>query len=172
MLSHELTELIGKTVETSLFEIDRESIRRFADAIGDKNPLYSDEHYAKNSEFGSIVAPPGFLSSLWFAGRLPDGHGSSGRPSESLGPPVLMSALEKSGFTTIVDTGIDYEFARVARAGDTIKSATVLKDVMERSAKEGKVAFVVTETTYENHEGTIVARARSMTVHQHSAGAV
>jgi hydroxyacyl-ACP dehydratase HTD2-like protein with hotdog domain len=77
-----------------------------------------------------------------------------------------MDALNKAGFTRILDTGIDYEFSGMVKAGQTITAVSIVKDIMERSAKEGKVVFLVTETTYTGEDGKIVAKSRSMTIHQ------
>ena len=165
MLSEELKQFIGQSVDTSIFEIEKEPIRRFADAVGDANPLYWDEAYAKNTRYGAIIAPPGFLSSLWFSGRSVK-WGPKERPTESLGPPALMEALAKGGYTKILDTGIDYEFYGAVKAGQTVKAVSVVTKIMERSANEGKVVFLVTETTYSLEDGSPVAKARSMTVHQ------
>jgi len=41
--------------------VDISSIRRYAQAISDLNPLYLDEEYAKKSEYGGIIAPPTFI---------------------------------------------------------------------------------------------------------------
>jgi acyl dehydratase len=165
LLPEELKKFIGQTVDSSIFEIEKEPIRRFADAIGDLNPLYWDEDYAKKSRYGAIIAPPGFLSSLWFTGRSTK-WGPQEHPSESLGSPDLMNALSQAGYKRILDTGIDYEFSVVVKAGDVIMSTAVVKDIMERSNKEGKVVFLVTETTWTNQDKQIVAKARSMTLHQ------
>ncbi len=165
LLPDELKQFIGRSVDTSVFEIEKEPIRRFADAVGDLNPLYWDEEYARKSRFGSIIAPPGFLSSLWFTGRSVK-WGTKERPTESLGPPALMDALAGAGYKKILDTGIDYEFFGVVKAGQTIAAVSVVKDIMERSAKEGKVVFLVMETTYTNQDGQPVAKSRSMTIHQ------
>jgi acyl dehydratase len=165
LLPQELGKLIGQAVDVSVFEVEKEPIRRFADAVGDLNPLYWDEEYARESRFGSIIAPPGFLSSLWFTGRSVK-WGPRERPSETLGPPVVMDALAQAGYRRILDTGIDYEFFEPVKAGDTVRSVCVVKDIMERGAKEAKVAFLITETSYTNQNGTIVAKARSTTVHQ------
>jgi len=165
LLPDELKQFIGHAVDTSVIEIEKEPIRRFADAVGDANPLYWDEEYARKSRHGAIIAPPGFLSSLWFTGR-PVKWGPKVRPTESLGPPALMEALSKAGFTRILDTGIDYEFYDAVKAGQTITAVSVVKDIMERSAKEGKVVFLVTETTYTGEGGKTIAKARSMTIHQ------
>jgi acyl dehydratase len=61
---------------------------------------------------------------------------------------------------------MDYEFFEPVKAGDDVRSVCVVKEIMERSGKEGKVAFLITETSYTNQDGKIVARARSTTVHQ------
>jgi acyl dehydratase len=164
LLPEELKQFIGHAVDTSVFEIEKEPIRRFADAVDDLNPLYWDEEYARKSRYGSI-APPGFISSLWFTGRSVK-WGPKERPTESLGPPDLMAALDKAGYTRILDTGIDYEFYNTVKAGQTITSVCVVKDIKERSAQEGKVVFLVMETTYTDQDGKLVAKARSMTVHQ------
>ena len=39
----------------------QDSIRQFVNAIGDLNPLYRDEEYAKKTRYGRLVAPPSFL---------------------------------------------------------------------------------------------------------------
>jgi acyl dehydratase len=39
----------------------RLAILRFAEGIGDDNPLWTDPHYAANSPHGILVAPPGFI---------------------------------------------------------------------------------------------------------------
>ena len=54
MLGQE-TVLIGKEA------IDKSSIRRYAQAILDSNPIYFDEDFAKNSMHGAIIAPPTYI---------------------------------------------------------------------------------------------------------------
>ena len=164
MNSQDLREFIGKTVDSSIFEVEKEAIRRFADAVGDLNPLYWDEAYARESRYGSVIAPPGLISSLWFAGRSVK-WGPKERLAESLGPPGLMDALSRAGYGRIMDTGIDCEFFLPVKAGDTISSTCVVKDIMQRG-KDTKAAFLVTETTYTNQDGGVVAKTRSTTVHQ------
>jgi acyl dehydratase len=39
----------------------RMAILKFADGIGDANPLWSDEAYASTSSYGGIIAPPSFI---------------------------------------------------------------------------------------------------------------
>ena len=58
----ELKKLVGKEMEiTGPEEVGRAGIRYFAQAIGDMNPLFSDEEYGKATRWGSVIAPPTFL---------------------------------------------------------------------------------------------------------------
>ena len=155
MLSEEASKLIGKAEDVSVFEVEKETIRRFADAVGDQNPLYLDEECARNSRYGSIIAPPGFISSPWFS------RPKSGAPSSDVGG-ELRTALVKAGYTnpSLIDAGIEYEFLRPVRAGDTIVFTSMVKEIIEREGKIGKMTFVITETTYTNQNGDLVAKAR------------
>ena len=51
---------VGRTTPPTLNEIEKGAIRRFAEALGDYNPIYYDEDYARASGFSSVVAPPTF----------------------------------------------------------------------------------------------------------------
>lgn len=44
--------------------ITTDLIRHYADAHGDRNPLWRDESYARKTRWGSIIAPPTFADSL------------------------------------------------------------------------------------------------------------
>jgi acyl dehydratase len=48
-------------------EATRMAILKFADGIGDPNPLWRNEEYAKKTRWGSIIAPPSWVFSV-FAG--------------------------------------------------------------------------------------------------------
>lgn len=52
--------VIGSKSDVYQFEVEKGAIRKFADAIGDDNPLYHDEEYAKQRGYKSLVAPPTF----------------------------------------------------------------------------------------------------------------
>ena len=48
----------------------RDAIRHFCQGIGDPNPLYWDLSYGQATKYGSIIAPPCFLYSVyWCSGR-------------------------------------------------------------------------------------------------------
>jgi N-terminal half of MaoC dehydratase len=45
-----------------------DTIMHFVDGIGDLNPIFRDEEYAKKTKYGCLIAPPCFLYSVWWAG--------------------------------------------------------------------------------------------------------
>ncbi len=159
MLPKEVTQFIGKSSGSSIFDVQEETIRRFADAVDDPNPLYWDEEYAKKSKYGAIIAPPGFISSPWFSNRPTKWPKKGTASSEATAG--LRSALAKAGFGRVLDGGMEYDFFKPVRAGDTITSSTIIKDIIEREGATGKMAFLITETTYTNQKGEMVAKARA-----------
>jgi acyl dehydratase len=54
-------EVIGRSYPpTPVYEVGREKIREFADAIGDANPAYRDQEAAKALGYSDVIAPPTF----------------------------------------------------------------------------------------------------------------
>jgi acyl dehydratase len=60
-----MTALIGTSLRTAQSVNNeyatRHAILRFAEGIGDDNPLWTDEAYAASTPFGEIIAPPSFI---------------------------------------------------------------------------------------------------------------
>ena len=158
MLPDEVKEFIGKATDVRIFEVEKGAIRRFADAVDDPNPLYRDDEYARESRYGSIIAPPGFFG---WPSRQPRGAALA---TESRAG--LMVALVEAGYARVLDGGMEYEFFAPIRAGDTLAASAVIKNIREREGSTGAMAFVITETTYTNQNGDVVARARSTSIHR------
>ena len=58
-------DFIGRTYDgNGTFEVGREHIRRFAQAIGDTNPAYVDPAAAKALGHPDVIAPPTFLTTV------------------------------------------------------------------------------------------------------------
>lgn len=159
MLPEEITKFIGQPTGTTTYIVERGAIARFAEAVGDPNPLYLDEEYAKNSKYGSIIAPPGFFG--WPVRRA--------RSSQE--PEVIAGARGGPNFAAIdlprvLDGGIEYDFIKPVKAGDVLTATSEIKDIRERTGSTGRMAFLIRETTYTNQDGEIVAKARSTSIHR------
>ncbi|WP_217549088.1 MaoC family dehydratase N-terminal domain-containing protein [Streptomyces sp. GbtcB6] len=58
---------VGRTYPpTEPYEVGREKIREFAEAVGDANPVYTDAEAAKALGYSDVIAPPTFVFSITF----------------------------------------------------------------------------------------------------------
>lgn len=150
MLPKELTQLIGKAGKKRLLEVEKGAIRKYADAVGDQNPLFWDEGYASKSRFGAMIAPPGFFG--WPAKWLPVG------PFVDPSYMDVVDAIGEAGYSRgLFFGGAECDFYLPVRAGDVISATLRVKDIFEREGKNGKLIFLVMETTYVNQNGELVA---------------
>ena len=140
IIPESLRNAIGVESDPITYEIEKGHIARFAEAIGDENPLYSDEIKARNSKYCGIIAPPTFYRALR-PGSLPE------------------TAL--SPFTRNLDAGSDWEYFEPIRPGDRITVTIKLADVVEREGRLGKMIIITRETRYENQLGQIVATQKT-----------
>ena len=140
IIPESLLKAIGVESDPITYEIEKGHIARFAEAIGDENPLFSDEIKARNSRYGGIIAPPTFYRALR-PGSLPESA--------------------ESPFTRILDAGSDWEFFEPIRPGDRITVTIKLADVVEREGRLGKMIIITRETRYENQLGQIVATQKT-----------
>ncbi len=144
-LPDEIRALVGRESPPVTVAVDTEQIRRFADAIGDPNPLYYDEDYARSKGFRSIIAPPTFLTTI---GRWPWQR----RDETLFRIPYGRVAIHGEQ---------EYEWFRPVQAGDVITMTSRIVDIYEKAGRTGRMLFVVTESRYVNHFGELVAIARS-----------
>jgi acyl dehydratase len=141
-----LKQYIGKVDPPHLREVEKGAIRRYADAVGDENPIYQDDEYAGKSRYGCIIAPPGFF-------------GWAKRPiSSSEGLVGLIGAMIEAGYAGILDGGMAYDFFLPVREGDTLVGSPKVSDI---SLKEGKTKMMIIrfETSYTNQNGDLVAKS-------------
>lgn len=53
-------ELVGTSYPSETYEVGREKIREFADAVGDPHPAYRDPTVARSLGHPDVIAPPTF----------------------------------------------------------------------------------------------------------------
>ena len=158
LLTDELKAWIGReAVYTAREELGRASIRYFALATGDENPLYLDEAYAREAGFADVVAPPTFVvETCQYAHRPPDGHGYMGHAWD----------LPITG-CRMIRAGNEYEFMRPVLACDRISVTWTLEDMVERKSRQGgSQLFVTTVARYYDDCEEQIAVNRETTVYQ------
>ena len=57
--SEDILAMIG-VEKVRYYDVTKRDIKRFAQAIGETNPIHFDEDYAKSTMYGTIIAPPLF----------------------------------------------------------------------------------------------------------------
>ena len=129
--------LLGKEFPIGTFEISREMILEFSQASGEVNPIYVDEERARESEYGSIVAPPTFCNLFVNGGEKPD----------------IKLEFGDIGFFA----GQAIESLAPIRPGDTVEVTSRLKEVYAKTGRSGKMVFAVWETKFDNQHGETVA---------------
>ncbi len=143
-ITPQMRDAIGVESEPATHEVEKGAIRRFAEAIGDSNPLFHDEEAARRSPFGRLVAPPTFLRSL------------------APGPPRAPFAIPYDG---LLDGGSEWEYFGPVRAGDRITVTTTVSDIFERRGRLGNMLFITRQTRYVDQSGKTAAVQRNTLIH-------
>ena len=158
LLTDELRALIGKEVHYPAREpLGRASIRYFAIAIDDDNPVYRDEAYARAAGHADVIAPPTLIcETCQTADRQPDSDGYIGHDWHL---PV--------GNSRLIRAGNDYRFERPILASDRISATWTLESIVEKpSSRGGTQLFVQSVARYTDASGALVATNRETLVIQ------
>jgi acyl dehydratase len=114
----------------------KDCIRRFADGLGDANPLWRDEDYARAGIHGGLIAPPGFLVAV-----------SEGQAI--VGLPGLVSTF----------VGAEWEWSEVIREGDQFTVTNRLLSLQDKTKDHGPRRLIQSGVlSYENQAGRVIGR--------------
>ncbi len=143
VIDEELRSFIGTESNPVTYDIERHAVARFACAVGDPNPVYSDEIAARNSPYGGLIAPPTFFRSL-LPGDFPKPY--------------------PEPFAHILDGGSKYRFFEPVRVGDQITVTRKIVDLFEKHGRMGTMLFKISETNYVNQLGQLAATQTTTTI--------
>jgi acyl dehydratase len=142
-LNDELRSFIGVESNPVTYEIERHAVERFANAVGDPNPLHADEIAARNSSYGGLIAPPTFFRSL-LPGAYPEPY--------------------PEPFAHILDGGSKYRYWEPVRVGDRITVTRKIIDLFEKQGRLGTMLFKIAEISYVNQLGQVAATQTTTTI--------
>ncbi len=135
---------------SSTYEVGREHVRRFAEAIGDTSPACVDPAAARALGHRDVVAPPTFLTVLNFRFAA---EGPVADPGLGL------------DYSRVVHGEQEFVLHRPVVAGDVLRSVQRVEDV--RDAGRNELITTVTEVT--GADGEPVATLRSTIVSRGTA---
>ena len=136
---------IGRESKAALNEVEKGAIRRFAEALGETNPIYFEESAARAAGYRSIVAPPTFPTSLR--------AGSDLREGLLLSPGKHLLQAEQS-----------FEYARPIVAGDKLTVRSKVVEMSQRNTPSGLTDVVVIEDEGRDDANELVFRSRALWV--------
>jgi hypothetical protein len=154
------------------FPVEASHILMFARSVGDPNPIYADEDYAKGTEVGHIIAPPTFPQASaqfdpdyflrpkpgqpWFgSGKNPTGidRSAGGAGGGGRGGGGGLHAEQH------------FEYHRQLKPGDVLTATTAPGKTWEKEGKRsGKLIFSESVTEYRDQTGELVITARGVGV--------
>ncbi|MBV1919324.1 MAG: MaoC family dehydratase N-terminal domain-containing protein [Pseudomonadales bacterium] len=141
---------IGIEFKSFSVDVEKGRIKFFAKAIGETNPVYLDESAARNAGYRALPAPPTYPFSL-----------------DMDGPELLpVIGVLKLDIARVLHGSQDFEYIETICAGDTITVKSKIKDIFDK--KGGALEFVVLENSYENANGSLMAKATTTLVYKNS----
>jgi acyl dehydratase len=141
------TTVVGTEYPHLDVEVQRGPLRAFALAVGETSPVYTDVNAAREAGHPDLPVPPTYLFGLGL------GRG-------------------RDDFRWLSDLGIDlravlhgeqsFRYATLAHAGDTLRLMRRIVDAYQK--RDGRLQFLVRETSVTRPDGTPVATMRETVV--------
>jgi len=140
--------MIGHEFKPFTVEVEKGRLKFFAKAIGEKNPVYSDEDAAKAAGYKALPAPPTFMFSI------------------DLDGPEFLPMLDMLGMDIgrVLHGSQEFEYLGQIYAGDRITQSCKILDMFDK--KGGALEFIVQESAYTNQDGELVGKAQQTIVYR------
>jgi acyl dehydratase len=142
-------KFVGVESEDRYVDVEKGQLRFFAEAVGERNPIYSDESAAQRAGYPTLPAPPTFAFSLGLL--APPRTGSI----EDLGVNIGNVLHGEQRFT----------YHAPIHAGDRMRLRTKTVDIYEK--KGGALEFIVQDTTAHNQDDILCVSTRTIVVVRH-----
>jgi acyl dehydratase len=129
---------------TSTYEVSREKIREFADAIGDGNPVFHDIEAARAAGHPDVIAPPTFITVI----NIPAVNTVVADPELGL------------DYSRMVHGDQAFSYTRPVHAGDKLSIAVTIDDIMDRAGND----FLTVRADLTAEDGELVCTTRAQLV--------
>lgn len=143
---------IGRVLPSYDVEVEKGRLKFFAKAIGETNPIFTDEQAARAAGHPSLPIPPTFLFTLERE------HSHRFDYLQMLGADLHKVLHGEQSFV----------YHKVVHAGDVVTFEPRIADIYDK--KGGALEFIALETAVKDAHGAPVAELRSLIVLRHAEG--
>jgi acyl dehydratase len=142
VITDEHRGLIGIETKPGFHLVEAGAVKRFCDAVGLTDPIYTDVAAARKAGYPERPVPPTFWCSIMGAGselKRPnfDHHGSRN-----------------------MNGGTEYEYLKPAYVGQTLACTARVGDVYEKQGRSGLMVFTIIESIWRDEQGDVVTKSR------------
>ena len=159
LITDELRAQIGVERETYVGEITLLDIQRYALTVGDMNPLYFDEEYAKQTPYGGVIAPPNYLTAVITWGVGPE-EGELSR--DGLG--LRRNEQAERNARRRMAGGQELEFHQPVRPGDVVRCRAKTTELEQREGRSGPFLLILSEQRYFNQRDELLVTCRQTAI--------
>lgn len=132
--------IIGKEFKPFSYRVEKNKIMEFCQALGDNNPIFTDENVAKDAGHPDTPVPLTFQTSFVFWGF-----------------PELWQSMEEAGIDIgkLLHLKEEYSYIKPVYPGITVTGQMKIVDV-----KTGKMNTVTFQTDFKDESGDILIEAK------------
>jgi hypothetical protein len=157
-LADRLREFVGKPYgrpSVGRDPVNLPMIRHLTDALGDRNPVYTDEEFASRSVHGGIVAPATSLQVWTMPGLVPRSTDPDNAQAR------LMAMVEDEGYVGVVATNCEQIYHRHLKPGDLLTVTSEVESITgPKQTGLGEGYFITTLQSYRDQTGELVGEMR------------
>ncbi|AGH50898.1 MULTISPECIES: bifunctional MaoC family dehydratase N-terminal/OB-fold nucleic acid binding domain-containing protein [Sphingomonas] len=134
--------------------VNQPMIRRWAEAMGDANPLWHDPDVRAAAGFAGAVAPPAMLE-VWTMAP----YRAGGRTEDE--DMAVLRLFDEAGYRGVVATNIEQEYLRYLVEGDIIHARAIVSDISdEKRTGLGIGHFVTIDYEFTDQADELVGRMK------------
>lgn len=140
-------EIVGQKTDPKTVVVEAGRLILYAEATGQKDPVYLSEKEARKAGHPTLPMPPTFMSCL-----------------NAIAPPKDILVLKRLGvdISRVLHGEEEYEYFEQIYAGDVLTLQDEFTDIFEK--KGGALTIVKWKTTYTNEKGVLVGQKVSTMV--------
>lgn len=148
----DLQGYIGKPTGAGRVHIERGSVSRFAAAVTDESPVYSDLEAAQEAGFDAPPAPPTWTFSAPFLGTRPEDQPADATGGEGNPMMKIMRELMQSG-GLVLHGEQEFHYHKPPQCDQVLDWSGEITDIYTKEARGKVMTFIVMETVFRDADG-------------------